>query len=173
MCVTHMSVSLSMTPVTAPAGGPFLLPSQPFLTLSPHPMFIPCLPFPPQRKIALQTLAQKPYSKGEPVWPPSCPPSLNPAFWGRQGAEQPLPFHGGSALAWEGEDRGEESLRTKPPWSGKREVEEEGSDLGTPSSQPNPYREATKFPEIEGVGVGRVCSLNYLKVLTLRLLLPT
>lgn len=28
--------------------------------------------------------------------------------------------------------------------------EKEGSDLGTPSSQPNPYREATKFPEIGG-----------------------
>lgn len=51
--------------------------------------------------------------------------------------------------------------------------EKEGSDLGTPSSQPNPYREATKFPEIGGSGVRRVCSVNYLKVLTPRLLLPT
>lgn len=66
-----------MTPVTVlQQGGPFLLPSPPFLALSPHPVFIPCLPFLPQRKIALQTLAQKPSSWGKPVWGPILP-SLN------------------------------------------------------------------------------------------------
>lgn len=59
-------------------GGPFLLPSPPFLTLSPYPVFVPCLPFPPQRKIALQTLAQKP-PRGKPLWGPILP-SLNPTL---------------------------------------------------------------------------------------------
>lgn len=84
--VMHMSVSLSKTLVTAPAGRPLLLPSQPFLTLSPHPMFIPCLPFPPQRKIALQTLAQKPYS-GASQYGPILPAKFEPYLL-RKGREQ-------------------------------------------------------------------------------------
>lgn len=89
MCVMHTSASLLKTPVTVPQrGGPFLLPSQPLLTLFPHPMFIPCFPFPPQRKIALQTLAQKPYSRGRPVPPrPVLPTKFEPHLL-RRGREQ-------------------------------------------------------------------------------------
>lgn len=87
MSVMHMSVSLSKTLVTMlQQGGPFLHPSQPFLTLSPHPMFIPCLPFPPQRKIALQTLAQKPYS-GASQYGPILPAKFEPYLL-RKGGEQ-------------------------------------------------------------------------------------
>lgn len=56
--------------------------------------------------------------------------------------------------------------------AGEEGGREEGFDLGL-LLPTQPCREATKFPEMGGVGVGRVCSLNYLKVLTLRLLLPT
>lgn len=80
MHMAHECFLVEMTPVTVlQRGGPFLLPFQPFITLSLHPVFIPHLPFPPQRKIALQTLAQKPSSRGKPVWAP-IPPSLNPTF---------------------------------------------------------------------------------------------
>lgn len=88
-----MCFSVEMTPAAVlQRGGPFLLPTQPFLTLSPHPVFIPCLlPFPPQRKIALQTLAQKPYSWGKPVWPH--PAEFEPFFFEEgQGAVQSLPL---------------------------------------------------------------------------------
>lgn len=36
-------------------------------------------------------------------------------------------------------------------------------DLGTPSSQPNPYREATKFPEIGGSWGGEGLLLELLE----------
>lgn len=71
-----------------------------------------------------------------------------------------------------GQGRRQGIFEDQAQWSGKREVEREGPDLGTPSSRPNP-REATKSQRWEEAGVGRVCSMNYLKVLTPRLLLPT
>lgn len=97
MYVMHVSVSLLKTPVTMlQRGGPFLLPSQPFLTLSPHPMFIPCLPFPPQRKIALQTLAQKPYGASQ--YGPILPAKFEPYLF-RKDREQSSLFPSVVALA--------------------------------------------------------------------------
>lgn len=91
-CVSyaHERFFAEMTPVTMLQwGGPFLLsllPIQLFLTLSHTQCSFPA-PLPPQRKIALQTLALLP---GKPVWP-SLLPSLNPTFGEGQGAKQPLP----------------------------------------------------------------------------------
>lgn len=50
--------------------------------------------------------------------------------------------------------------------------EGKGLTWGLPPPDPTP-REATKSQRWEEAEVGRVCSMNYLKVLTMRLLLPT
>lgn len=175
LCLQYVTKGKLNTVSTAVC--PFLLPSPPVSPPLPTPRVHPHLPFPPQRKIALQTLAQKPSSWGKPVWGP-IPPSLNPTFseGGIRSKAAPSPpivvAPALLALTQAGQGWGQGIFEDQAQRPGKREVEREGPDWGLPPPRPNP-REATKSQRWEEAGVGRVCSMNYLKVLTPRLLLPT
>lgn len=73
-------------------------------------------------------------------------------------ASSPLCGSGPRALAQLGRGQRCGVFEDQAGWSGKRDVEKEGSDLGTPPPSPTPVEKRPNSQRWEGDGVGRVCS---------------
>lgn len=154
-CVSyaHERFFAEMTPVTMlQRGGPFLLfllPIQLFLTLSHTQCSFPA-PLPPQRKIALQTLALLPGQASMAIPPAKSEPYL----WGGAGSNAASSFCVAPTL-WActqpGRGQRKESLRTSPVAG--EEVEKKGLTWGF-SSQPSPVEKRPNSQRWEGLGWG-------------------